>query len=106
MVRALQVGYHGAEIATADIKDGEDFLERDDKPFAGHVIANPPYGKLADPFIRKALTIADGKVAMLMQSGFLFGGKRALALYGQHKPELIISDPLAHHVHRGRWLWT
>ena len=91
MVRALQKGYPGANITAADIKQGDDFLQRDDSAFLGHIITNP--GKLADPFIAKALQIADGKVAMLMQSGFLFGGKRALALYARHKPELLILIP-------------
>lgn len=45
--------------------------------FAGHIVTNPPYGRLADPFVRKALTPADGKVALLIQSGFLFGNNRA-----------------------------
>jgi hypothetical protein len=94
MVRALQLDYPGAEITTADIKQGEDFLLRDDRPFPGHIITNPPYGlKLADAFIHKALRIADGKVAFLMQSGFLFGGERAPALYGVHTPELIVLIP-------------
>ena len=47
------------------------------RAFAGHIVTNPSDGRLADPFVRKALTLADDKVAFLMQSGFLFGSKRA-----------------------------
>ena len=43
IVRALAKGYHGAKISTADIKDGDDFLQRhDNDTFAGAVVTNPP----------------------------------------------------------------
>jgi hypothetical protein len=92
MERAMQRDYPGAKITAKDLKTGDAFPNRT-ATFPGHPITKAPYGKLADPLIRKALTIADGKIAMLMQSGFLFGGKRALALCGRCKPELIILIP-------------
>jgi hypothetical protein len=101
MVRALQRGYSDADITATDIKpdgpwgpgNGQDFLQRDDTPFPGHIITNPPYGKLGDAFIRKALTIADGKVCMLMGSTILFGSKRERELWHPFRPERIILIP-------------
>jgi hypothetical protein len=95
MVRALKAGIPGVKVTTADIKRGNDFLKRADKPFAGHVITNPPYRDgLAEAFARKALTIADGKVAMLLQSGFVWGSRRADGFYlNGLKPELIVVIP-------------
>ena len=94
MVRALKEFYGKAiSITSSDIKEGKDFLKRM-KTFAGHIITNPPYRDgLADAFVNHALKLADGKVAMLMESGFLWGEKRAGALYNEVKPSHVIVIP-------------
>lgn len=81
------------KVVGADIKMGKNFLDRK-ATFAGDIITNPPYRDgLADAFVQHALTLADGRVAMLMQSGFLHGSRRNEKLYGTCPPELIIIIP-------------
>jgi predicted RNA methylase len=94
MVRAIKAAVQGAKVIAADIKTGQNFLERT-KPFAGDIITNPPYRDgLADAMVNHALKIADGRVAMLMEAKFAFGAKRADALYMSNPPdfEIIIPD--------------
>jgi hypothetical protein len=83
----------GLKVSTADIKRGADFLKRQ-ATFPGHIITNPPYkDNLAEKFCRKALTLADGKVAMLVQSGFVYGDKRATGLFTDFVPSHFIHIP-------------
>lgn len=79
-------------IKCVDIKDGPagDFLKRT-RIWPGDIISNPPYRDgLAERFARHALKLADGRVALLMQNGFLWGGKRAAGLFADAKPEALI----------------
>lgn len=93
IVRAIKAAVRSARIATADVKTGQNFLERT-KTFPGDVITNPPYRDgLADAFVNHALKIADGRVAMLMEAKFAFGGKRTANLYASNPPEFEIVIP-------------
>lgn len=76
-----------------DIKSGHDFFKRT-KIWPGDIVTNPPYRDgLAERFTRHALKLADGRVCMLMQSGFLWGDRRASGLYTESKPDKIILVP-------------
>lgn len=92
MVRALRAA--GLKVtAQADIKSGHDFLKRT-KTFPGNIITNPPYRDgLADAFVRQALKLADGRVAMLMETKFIHGDKRAANLFHATPPEFLIVIP-------------
>jgi hypothetical protein len=103
IVRAIKAAIPGAKVATADIKTGQNFLERT-KPFAGDIITNPPYRDgLADAMVNHALKIADGRVAMLMEAKFAFGAKRTDSLYMNNPPEfeIVIPDRIYFHVGSG-----
>lgn len=83
----------GKKVVGFDIKKGHDFLERTE-PWKGDIVTNPPYrGGLAEKFSRHALKLASGRVAMLVQSGFVWGGRRARGLFREFKPEAIIVIP-------------
>lgn len=92
MARALFT-WTGKRVTTQDIKRGQDFTTRT-KKWHGDIITNPPYRDgLADAFVYKALELADGRVAMLMELKYLTGSKRAQELYTVCKPEAIIVIP-------------
>lgn len=63
---------------------GVDFL-MEYRPLAPNIVTNPPF-KLAVPFVRKALELTTGKVAMLLKIAFLEGIERG---------ELFKNSPLA-----------
>jgi hypothetical protein len=54
---------------------GQDFL-MEWEPRAPNIVTNPPF-KLATQFVRKALQLTTGKVAVLLKVGFLEGLERA-----------------------------
>lgn len=58
---------------------------------ATNIVTNPPFFKAAgaEAFIRKALSIADGKVAAFVDVKFLAGAKRANGLFAEHPPHRI-----------------
>ena len=72
---------HGYETISSDLVDrgygqaGVDFL-MEWEPRAPNIVTNPPF-KLAVPFVRKALDLTTGKVAMLLKIAFLEGIERA-----------------------------
>jgi hypothetical protein len=83
----------GFKVTTADIKRGADFTRRTAR-FAGAIVTNPPYRDgLADAFVNKALQLADGEVAMLMEAKFMFGDKRNQSLYQRVPPSMVIVIP-------------
>ena len=83
----------GLKVTGSDIKQGADFLART-KPWNGDIVTNPPYRDgLAERFVRHALKLASGRVCMLMQSGFIWGDKRASGLYAEARPDRIIVIP-------------
>lgn len=92
MVRALR-DETGCKVFGFDIKKGDDFLLRT-RRWAGDIVTNPPYrDELAERFCRHALWLAEGRVCMLVQSGFLWGSARAKGLFSEIKPDLIIIHP-------------
>jgi len=70
----------GYEVISSDLVDrgyGEsraDFL-MEYKPRAPNIVTNPPF-KMAEPFVRKALDLTTGKVAMLCRLAWLEGRER------------------------------
>jgi len=63
---------HGYEVDEADIRRGQNFLDR--KEPCWNIVTNPPYGKsMAEVFVRHALKLAFLKVAMLLPMYFLEG---------------------------------
>jgi len=71
----------GLPVAGSDLvnrgfgETGVDFL-LEYKPRAPNIVTNPPF-KLAVPFVRHSLNLAEGKVAMLLKLAFLEGRERA-----------------------------
>jgi hypothetical protein len=91
IVRRLAL--QGLKGEASDIRLGQDFLERRE-PWTGDIITNPPYHDgMADAFVARALALASGKVAMLLQAGFMFGDERTRELYERFPPVLVIAVP-------------
>lgn len=65
---------------------GIDFLECTES-FQGNIITNPPY-KYAEAFCRKAIQLADYKVAMFLRLQFL-EGKARKKLFTEHPPAVV-----------------
>ncbi len=65
-----------------------DFLGWSESPLALNIVMNPPFYKAAgaEAFIRKALSLARGKVCAFVDIRFLAGGKRAEGLYKEFPP--------------------
>lgn len=83
----------GLKVEARDVRTGHDFLDAYDT-WHGDIVTNPPYHEgMADAFVARALAIATGKVAMLLQSGFMFGSKRTRELYEAFPPEMVIIVP-------------
>lgn len=72
---------HGHDVLSTDLVDrgygdrGIDFL-MEWQARAPNVVTNPPF-KLASQFVRRALSLTTGKVAMLLKVGFLEGVERS-----------------------------
>ena len=106
----------GLEVEERDIRTtGDDFLEAQET-WHGDVITNPPYAKgLAKAFVERALRVADGRVAMLLRSGFLWSDDRR-ELFRSCPPELALvmpdrilfikrdGDPISGQAHSHMWL--
>lgn len=94
MARELRTMYPGASVASSDIKRGADFLTRV-KPHTGPCVTNPPYRDgQAEAIARHALKLCSGPVAMLMQSGFVWGQRRADGLFlAGLRPSKVIVIP-------------
>jgi hypothetical protein len=81
--KVLEDFYPGKKIISSDIsesklvygKKGKDIFDYEGI-IANNVITNPPYGRDITKFVEKLLTLADRKVALLLRSTFLEGGKR------------------------------
>ena len=77
-----------------------DYLEHEER-WDGDVVTNPPYHDgMAENFVVHALYHSMGKVAMLLQSGFLFGRERTNSLR-TCPPAVIISVPWRIRFHIG-----
>ena len=85
-------------IGTDLLEDNLDFLSDEYVqrfPNIKGIIANPPYqGGLAEAFVRRALDLTDGPVAMLLKSTFMYGQKRAAGLYAVTPPSHILMIPV------------
>lgn len=93
LAKVLRGKWGVTKVTGDDIKFGMDFLKRTAR-HKGPMVTNPPYRDgLAEKFARHALELADGEVAMLMQTGFLSGQKRAEGLYAEFKPCKLIIVP-------------
>lgn len=80
---------------------GYDYLEQDGV-WQGDVITNPPcHGGLAEAFVAHALAKSTGDVAMLLQSGFLFGQKRANEIFADLPPTDVLIVPWRIRFHIG-----
>lgn len=68
-----------------------DFLQDTRAPSCESIITNPPFFKAkgTEAFIRKAVTIAQHKVAIFTDVKFLAGGARASGLYAEHPPSRV-----------------
>lgn len=74
MVRILNE-QHGFPVASSDISRGRDFLKR--RARATNIVTNPPIRNgLDEAFVRHAVELADGKVAMLLLSRFFWSNGR------------------------------
>jgi hypothetical protein len=83
----------GLHVEARDICLGHDYLKFRDT-WHGDTITNPPYHKgMADAFVARALATTTGKVAMLLQAGFMFGSDRTQDLFRLFPPELVITVP-------------
>lgn len=87
IARVLQA--YGYKVDTADVQRGRDFLKRT-KP-CENIVTNPPYGgRLPEEFVRRALALATGKVAMLLKHGFLWSSGRREFLTAYPPTTIII----------------
>lgn len=83
----------GFDVISTDLVDygfgtsGIDFLETI-KILSSVIITNPPY-RLAEDFIRHAIDLGAGKLALLLKLSFLEGQRRKL-LFEQHPPEVVL----------------
>ena len=80
----------GFDVEGRDIRSGQDFLE-ECGTWRGDLVTNPPY-KDALAFVEKSLEVADGQVALLMRSGFLWSDNRR-TLFSTNPPELVLVMP-------------
>jgi len=94
MLHAIQTMWPKVQTASSDIKRGRDFLKRT-RIHEGSLVTNPPYRNgMAQKMVDHALNITDGKVAMLLQSDFIWGQQRGKNFYlNGYRPEMIIVIP-------------
>jgi hypothetical protein len=94
---AIRVGY---SVVGTDLKKRRDrfwflceanFLDWAEQPLGQNIVVNPPFyrGKGTEAFIRKALTVAIGKVAVFADINFLASAGRANGLYAEHPPHRV-----------------
>ncbi len=100
IVRVLERAGH--QVAGADIRhDGNDYLDKA-HVFQGDIVTNPPYHNgMAEAFVAHAIAKSTGLVAMLLQSGFLFGVRRTRELLCEFTPAMIIAVPWRIRFHIG-----
>lgn len=95
MHMAKPLGEYFGDVRASDVHrygDHEvmDFLFFGDRePATDWIITNPPF-KLADAFIKTALTVAKGGVAMLLRGAFLEGQDRYAQLFSTTPPDYVL----------------
>jgi hypothetical protein len=90
---------HGLECLASDIVDRGfpgaeqiDFLAMSTSRVVDNIVCNPPYGKLIEPWIEKALSLATKKVAVIAPLSFLEGTKRGAGLWVKHPPARVLTS--------------
>ena len=105
MVRPLSE--HFARVIASDIHDYgagfpvKDFLFLSGTDLVDWTITNPPF-RLAEEFIRHAITTSRKGVAVIVRSAFLEGQGRYAALFSKHRPRLILQFAERVVMHKGR----
>lgn len=100
VLRAAEAAGYRQRVAGTDIvrrvgswwfRGEHDFLAWVAPPLAQNIIVNPPFyrAKGTEAFIRKALSLAVGKVAVFVGVGFLSGGGRAQGLFAELPPSRV-----------------
>lgn len=101
IVRAFVAAGYGSKVY------GSDIVRRVARPFpswwvgesdfladglrSNNIVTNPPFfgGKGTESFIRRALAVTSGKVAIFTDIRFLAGGKRARGLWSEFPPHRV-----------------
>lgn len=75
---AFAAGYtvHATDSVDRGYGDVFDFRNAPDDVRVDNIVTNPPFG-IADEYVRKALRIADNKVAMMLPAGWTQGDERS-----------------------------
>jgi hypothetical protein len=82
----------GNQVVSSDLYDrgygevGRDFLTTDRRH--RNIITNPPYNS-AEGFVARALSLAQGKFAMLLRLAFLEGANRASTIFHRAPPSRV-----------------
>lgn len=111
---ALELMNYGLKTQCSDIFAGEAMLEVHEHPncvaLEGHdffntrtpncpaIVTNPPFGKLAERFVRKALSLNAPFVAMLLRTDFNHGSTRTDLWKPPFAYEVVLTS-------RPRWDW-
>ena len=68
-----------------------DFLKSAEPTLAPNIVCNPPFFRAvgAEAFIRRALALAVGKVAMFVDVRFIAGSKRANGIFAELPPQCV-----------------
>lgn len=113
--RAAQIPAYGTDIVDRNpLAPGwflgvRDFLHDDGSLPAVNIVTNPPFyrGSGTEAFIYRALTLAEGKVAVFAPLPFLAGSKRAKGLFKEFPPIRVwvltprVSCPAGHYLEDG-----
>lgn len=105
MVRPLSEYF--PRVVASDIHDYgagfpvQDFLFLSGTDLVDWTITNPPF-RLAEEFIRHAITTSRKGVAVIVRSAFLEGQGRHAALFSLHRPRLILQFAERVVMHKGR----
>ena len=88
--RAKAAGYEavGSDIAHRDYGIRADFLRFERGNDAVNIVTNPPYS-LTEQFVRHALSITTGKVAIITRLAFLESQRRRDGLFREHPPARV-----------------
>lgn len=86
---AAGVTAYGSDLVDRGYGHRHDFLASEPAPYPGvaAIVSNPPY-QLAEAFIRRALELRVGRIAMLLQAKFPYSQRRH-RLFSEHPPARI-----------------
>jgi len=86
------ISAHGSDIADRGFGGVQDFLDPEcEFTNVQNIVMNPPFfrAKGAEAFIRRALNIASGKIAVFLDIRFIAGAERANGLFKERPPHRI-----------------